>query len=189
MYFGESAESFNAPRSRATALLSPWSKSTKVSVGQSFCRSSSRDTASPCLSSNSANTWKGCSCSLILRSSLRSSPARRSTANLAKRTVEFDEPACAIQRYCRGRSLPPLPRCMWVNIRIPPDRRRTLAKCRFQSRLARYQLVFEACALVHCSSFRFLAQSATQLEWICSLTASTGLFHIRKPSPVLKKGE
>ena len=28
-------------------------------------------------------------------------------------------------------------------------------------RLARYQLVFQACALVHCACFTFLAQSAT----------------------------
>ena len=41
---GPSAESFNASRRRLMALLSPWSKSTKVSAGQRVCRSCSRVT-------------------------------------------------------------------------------------------------------------------------------------------------
>jgi hypothetical protein len=47
MYFGCSAESLSAARSRLTAALRPSSKSTNVSAGHSVACSSSRVTSSP----------------------------------------------------------------------------------------------------------------------------------------------
>jgi hypothetical protein len=81
---GFSDASPSTSRSRMTALFSPWSKSTKVSPGQSRLRSSSRVTISPGFSSSTTRTWKGCSGSLSRRPCLRSSQAFRSTSKTPK---------------------------------------------------------------------------------------------------------
>ncbi len=54
MKCGLSAESPRASRSLLMALFRPWSKSTKVSAGQTFLRSSSRVTTCPGCSSSIA---------------------------------------------------------------------------------------------------------------------------------------
>src|ERR1019366_10677494 len=81
---GFSDASPSTSRSRMTALFSPWSKSTKVSPGQSRLRNSSRVTISPGFSSSTTRTWKGCSGSLIRSPCLRSSQAFRSTSKTPK---------------------------------------------------------------------------------------------------------
>ena len=61
MNWGTSAESLSTSRSRMMMVLSPVSKSTKVSAGQIAKRSSSRVTSSPGRSSNFRSTTNGCS--------------------------------------------------------------------------------------------------------------------------------
>jgi hypothetical protein len=58
---GVPALSSSASRRRRTAALSAWSKSTNVSLGQSFSRISLRVTSWPGHSSNLASTRNGCS--------------------------------------------------------------------------------------------------------------------------------
>src|SRR5215471_9648540 len=84
---GFSAESPSASRRRLMAVLTPWSKSTNVSVGHSFCLKSSRGTTSPGRSSSIASTSKGCPWTLIFTPPLRSSLALRSASKVAKRTI------------------------------------------------------------------------------------------------------
>src|SRR5690349_1077873 len=84
---GLSAESPSASRSLLIAVFRLFSKSTKVSGGQFWFRSSSRVTTSPVLCSSTVRTRNGCSCSLILTPCLRSSPDRRSTWKVANRTT------------------------------------------------------------------------------------------------------
>src|ERR1019366_7520585 len=81
---GFSDASPSTSRSRMTALFSPWSKSTKVSPGQSRLRNSSRVTISPGFSSSTTRTWKGCSGSLIRSPCLRSSESFRSSSKTPK---------------------------------------------------------------------------------------------------------
>jgi len=88
---GASADSPNASRNRLMAALRLWSKSTKVSAGQSLLRSSSLVTTSPGLSSSAANTWKGCSWSFTFCPCWRSSPVWRFTSNVLKWIIRDEE--------------------------------------------------------------------------------------------------
>jgi hypothetical protein len=64
-----------------------WSKSTKVSAGQSFCRNSSRVMISPACARSRTNTWKGWSWSRSRTPDLRSSPLAVSTSNTPNRNI------------------------------------------------------------------------------------------------------
>jgi hypothetical protein len=72
-----------------------WSKSTKVSAGQSLCRNSSRVTISPARSRSTTNTWKGWSWSRSRTPDLRSSPVAASTSNTPNRNIRLASSAIA----------------------------------------------------------------------------------------------
>jgi|HubBroStandDraft_6_1064221.scaffolds.fasta_scaffold00939_4 hypothetical protein len=74
-----------------------WSKSTKVSAGQSFCRNSSRVTISPARARSKTNTWKGWSWSRRRKPDLRSSPLAASTSNTPNRNSRLA--SSAIERH------------------------------------------------------------------------------------------
>jgi hypothetical protein len=82
---GLEAESLNTSRSLLMMVFRLWSKSTKVSAGQSFCLNSSRVTISPARSSSRTSTWKGWSWSRSRTPDLRSSPLAVSTSNTPNR--------------------------------------------------------------------------------------------------------
>ena len=80
MYRGFSAESPNALRSFAMAMLTAWSKSPKLSSVQTRLRNSSLVTTSPGRSSNISSSFSGCCWTLIFKPALRTSPDWRETS-------------------------------------------------------------------------------------------------------------
>jgi hypothetical protein len=86
---GLEAESPSTSRSLLMMVFRLWSKSTKVSAGQSFCRKSSRVTISPARSRSRTNTWKGWSCSRSRTPDLRNSPLAASTSNTPNRNIRL----------------------------------------------------------------------------------------------------
>ena len=87
MYRGISAESPSVSRMRPIALWRLWSKSTKVSAGQSWLLSSSRVTRLPADCSNIASSCTGWPCRRSLTPRLRNSPARRSSSKVSNRST------------------------------------------------------------------------------------------------------
>jgi hypothetical protein len=92
---GFEAESPSTSRSLLMMVFRLWSKSTKVSAGQSFCRNSSRVTTSPARSRSTTNTWKGWSCSRSRTPDLRSSPLAVSASNTPNRNSRLASSAIA----------------------------------------------------------------------------------------------
>src|SRR5580704_7426151 len=91
------AESPSTSRSLLMMVFRLWSKSTKVSAGQSFCRNSSRVTISPARPRSRTNTWKGWSWSRSRTPDLRSSPSAASTSNTPNRNMRL--PSSGIARH------------------------------------------------------------------------------------------
>ncbi len=87
MYRGISAESPSTSRIRPMALWRLWSKSTKVSAGQSWLLSSSRVTTLPADCNNIVRSCTGWPCRRSLTPRLCSSPARRSSSNVSNRST------------------------------------------------------------------------------------------------------
>ena len=71
----------NLPNSR----VKPYIEVNEVSAGHSFCCNSSRVTTVPAFARSSTSTRKGCSCNLMRRPFLRSSPSRSESSNGPKR--------------------------------------------------------------------------------------------------------
>src|SRR5215469_2132429 len=84
-----SAESPKASRNRFTAAFSPWSKSTKMSAGQSLARSSSRVTTCPGFFKTASRIWRGWSCSFTGEPLLLSSPVCGFSSKVPNRMVPF----------------------------------------------------------------------------------------------------
>jgi len=87
IHFGFSAESLNASRSFFTAVFSPCSKSTNVSVGHNAAFNSSRVTISGALSSNIFNTIDDCPPSRIGLPRLSNSCVCKSASNGPNRFI------------------------------------------------------------------------------------------------------
>src|SRR5579885_1476564 len=81
---GFSAASPSAARSFLIAVFSPSSNSTKVSLGHSRCRISSRPTSSPGDSRSISSTRKGCSCNLTRSPPLVRTRRPKSASNSPK---------------------------------------------------------------------------------------------------------
>ena len=94
---GLEAESFSASRILFTAVFRLWSKSTKVSAGQIFCRRSSRVTTRPAFSTRAVENLKG----LLLQPD-----AHPLLAQFARRPIDFKDAkpqklGCAAGRWRR----------------------------------------------------------------------------------------